>query len=899
MTDSAHTIGQHRSGTPSRRSGWGVTARLLGLVMLPVTVMCVLTGSVVLAHRSSATRANSVEAGVSGLNDLVALRAKLNDEQAAARFDVRFAELGTTREEAVAFIGFDWGSQRPAARAESIRLATTLGAASPVDAGTLQTLYAAMDVGTTGPVEAAQQLDGFGQATRAAVNRGLDQLESDARQLPLLAALESLRIAANLLDVTTPQVIDLSGIWFPTPGATPESITALVARFGAESADYTNGKARLRDLGVASVIAGLDRIDADAAVALFQEAVAAGLAGEPLTAPGAPLDTVKVSAAFQGHLVLDGLLDTVVLTAATAAREQARQLAASERASYLTWSLGAAGLALVSIAVALWLARTISRPLKDLAGYAHAVNEGHLDVDPARGREHGPRETRMAFGVVTDLVANLQLLDAKANALAQCNFDDPILSRPLPGRLGRSLESSVALLSGSIVERDELQTHLAHLATHDSLTGIFNRAAALAAIQTSMQRATRTGATTAVLFIDLNEFKAVNDSHGHEIGDEVLRQTAHRMELGLRTGDVVARLGGDEFVVVAEAVTDVAEATTLARRIIETVSETVEIGTLRIHIGAAIGVALSLDGPEEPLRLLARADAAMYRAKLHEQSSIEIFDAGLQREMLEREDIEAGLTAALEDLTGGGLHLQYQPVLEAASGVLVSAEALIRWDRPGQGTVQPDSFIPIAEATAMIIDLDCWVLGEATRQLAAWSEVADLATMPVAVNISGRHLLSRQLPSHIQTALDRTGIDPRRLTIEITETVLLTDLVLASHELDAVRALGVKVAVDDFGTGYTSLAHLQQLPIDIIKIDRSFISQLNVKRGSSLVRLVTDLGHAIEITIVAEGVETADELHALQEMGADHLQGYLLSKPLDPSAIAAWAHKHGGVPHPV
>jgi EAL domain-containing protein (putative c-di-GMP-specific phosphodiesterase class I) len=280
----------------------------------------------------------------------------------------------------------------------------------------------------------------------------------------------------------------------------------------------------------------------------------------------------------------------------------------------------------------------------------------------------------------------------------------------------------------------------------------------------------------------------------------------------------------------------------------------------------------------------------MYRAKAHEGSAIEIFDADLQQQMIERVDVETALAAALIDPTGG-LVLHYQPVLDATSGELVGVEALIRWDRPGHGLLPPDSFIPIAEATSLIIDLDCWVLAAATRQLVAWSAIAELAEVPVAVNISGRHLLSRHLAEHIRAVLDNTGIDPHRLSIEITETVLLADLASAAAELEVIRALGVRVAIDDFGTGYTSLAHLQQLPIDTIKIDRSFISQLNVRRGSSLVRMVTDLGHAIDINIVAEGVETSEEMEALQAMGADQLQGYLLSRPLEPAALSSWVTK--------
>jgi diguanylate cyclase (GGDEF)-like protein len=869
-----------------------VTARLIALVMLPVTAVFILSGSVVLSRGSAATQAVAVDQGINGLSELVALRNALHDQQSVEAFEVRFVQLGVTPATASTFLGFDLAAQFAPARVQADRAITSLGDNSPVAADTLRSLFAGIDAGVISPIAAVQRLRGYIDVIGGAIDRGLNRLEMKARQGPLVAALESLRAAGGLLDAATPQGIDLSAVWLPSPGDTPQATAAVLARFAAESADYAAAVARIRKLGVKSVVANLGRIETDPRVHAFDQAVAAGLLGNPLTEAGAPLDTAKLLTSFRGYLARDPLLDGLVTTATRAVRDEARHLTASERAGFVTWALLAAALALASIGIALLLARSISKPLKDLAGYAAAVKEGQLDAEPSGGQSHGPRETRLAFSVFADLVTNLQLLDAKANALAHCDFDDPVLREPLPGRLGRSLESSVAVLSGSIVERDQLQTHLAHEATHDSLTGIYNRPAAITGIQAAMHRAARTGATTALLSVDLNEFKAVNDSHGHEVGDEVLRQIASRMSVGLRSTDFVARLGGDEFVVVAEAIAGVAEATDLARRIIDAVSQPIEIGALRISIGAAIGIAVTVDGPQEPLRLLARADAAMYRAKRHERSAIEIFDADLQRQMIEREDIESGLTAALADPDGGGLRLQYQPVLEAMSGALIGAEALIRWQRPGHGLLPPDSFIPVAEATALIIDLDCWVLNEATRQLVEWSAVPGLAGVRVAVNISGRHLLSRQLPGHIRAVLDQTGIDPHRISIEITETVLLTDLVAAATELDAVRALGVEVAIDDFGTGYTSLAHLQQLPIDIIKIDRSFISQLNVGRGSSLVRMVTDLGHAIGINIVAEGVETSEQMSALQAMGADLLQGYLLSRPLEAAALATWAHGH-------
>ncbi|MEP6659790.1 MAG: EAL domain-containing protein [Acidimicrobiales bacterium] len=874
-----------------------MTTRLIALVMLPVTVVCIRAGAVVADHRTAANQAVAVEHGVTGLSDLVALRDALSAQQSVEEFDVRFAQLGTTRAAASLFVGVDLSSQVVPARARADHAIASLGSGSPVQAGALASLYADIDGGGISPTEAVQRFGALIEVSATAVASGLQQLQAQAQHPPLVAALDSLRASSDVVEASMPQAIDLSAIWFPAPGETPQMVAAGLARFGASSASYTAAVARLRALGVTSVVGNLTRVEADTEVQAFDQAVAATLLGHPLTEAGAAPDLVKVADAFRGFLTRSALLDGLVATSTAAVRDEARLVAASERSGFVAWAVGGAALALISIGVALWLARSISKPIKDLARYAHDVNEGQLDVEPSLSRNHGPRETRVAFGLITDLVANLQLLDAKTNALAHCDFDDPVLREPLPGRLGRSLESSVALLSGSIVERDQLQTHLAYAATHDSLTGIGNRPAAIREIQAALNRAARTGDTTALLFVDLNDFKAVNDSHGHEVGDEVLRQVAARMTDVLRNSDFVARLGGDEFVVIAEAVVGVADAADLARRIIETVNQPFEIDGFRISIGAAVGIALSLDGPEEPFRLLARADAAMYRAKRHDRSAMEIFDVGMQQELIERDDIESALTAALEDPAGGGLILQYQPVLNAVTDELCGVEALVRWDRPGHGRLAPISFIPIAEATSLIIDLDCWVLARATQQMVAWSAIAKLVGLRVSVNISGRHVLSGQLASHIRVVLENTGIDPGRLGIEITETVLLDDLVEAAAELDAVRALGVSVAIDDFGTGYTSLAHLQQLPIDNIKIDRSFINHLDDRRGRSLVRMITDLGHAIDLKIVAEGVETAEQLDLLKAMGADFLQGFLFSRPLDPEAMSAWAIDHVAAGH--
>ena len=871
-----------------------MSVRLLALVMLPVTAMTALAGTVVLSSRESADAAVAVDHGVEKLATLVDLRDAIHSEQSVVAFTARFFQLGVSPDEAAVYLNVDLDLDVTPLRATAIDAVRELGTASPITEAALIATYARLDRQPLGSPTAGAELGVLGDRLQAAALRDLERLERTAGEEDLVVTLEALRLGSALVEVSTPLVIDLTAVWFPSPSDSTADTANAMARLSVLHDAHHDSVAELRALDVPSVLAVLDRIEANATVEAFTNAVDATLAGVAFSEDGVPIDESLVTTSLRGRILLGDLLDDLVDEAIRAVHDVAAPLAEHERLVYLQWTFGTAAVALASVAVALRLARSIARPLRELASYAHAVNEGHLHAEPVARRAHGPRETELVLGVFTELVENLQLLDAKTNALAQVDFDDPSLRAPLPGRIGRSLDKSVALLSGSIVERDEMQTHLAHEATHDSLTGIANRPAAIAGVAAAASRAARTGAEAAILFIDLNEFKGINDSHGHEVGDAVLREVATRLAGCVRGADLAARLGGNEFVIVAESVGSVTHARDLAKRVISAVTQPIEVGILHVRVGAAIGIAMALDAPEDPLMLLGRADAAMYQAKHHGRSSIEVFDDDLELHILERQDIEAALTVALHDPDGGGLHLLYQPIVDARTGVLTGAEALVRWDRPGRGRLTPDAFIPIAEATPLIIDLDRWVLAAAGRELVAWLSTTALADIPMSVNISGRHLLSRQLPGHIRELLEDTHIDPRRLRIEITETVLLDDLAGAAEELDAVRALGVQVAIDDFGTGYTSVAHLEELPIDAIKIDRSFIGQLGRRPGAdSLARMVTEFGHANDLCIVAEGVETRSELQAVQLMGADHVQGYLFSRPLEPAALETWALGRG------
>jgi predicted signal transduction protein with EAL and GGDEF domain len=300
-----------------------------------------------------------------------------------------------------------------------------------------------------------------------------------------------------------------------------------------------------------------------------------------------------------------------------------------------------------------------------------------------------------------------------------------------------------------------------------------------------------------------------------------------------------------------------------------------------------VGVAMALDGEDDAGHLLARADLALYRAKQRGRATIEIYDEQLQEELRHRSDVEQALTVAFRD-DSDELFVHYQPVIDSGGGHVVTLEALVRWRRGGTQVMQPAEFIPVAETSDLIIDLDVWVLRHVAAQMVAWAARDEFSDVRVAINISGRHLLSKTLDKHLEAVLQETGVDPHRMIFEITETVLLSDLPTVADELSKIRDRGVHVAIDDFGTGYTSIAHLQHLPIDTIKIDRSFIRSVDQVRDRSLVRMVTDLSHNIGVSVVAEGVETVAQREVLLGLGCDHLQGFLISRPGPAAEILEW-----------
>ena len=433
------------------------------------------------------------------------------------------------------------------------------------------------------------------------------------------------------------------------------------------------------------------------------------------------------------------------------------------------------------------------------------------------------------------------------------------------------------------------EEELAFMATHDPLTDLPNRTLIVDRIEQMLARAGRQGTTVAALFVDLDNFKAINDTLGHQVGDELLQAVAARLQGVVREVDALGRLGGDEFVVLVGDLAADASPSLVAERLLDALKQPFKLGPegeTTVTIGASIGIALGDDATAGSL--LRDADIAMYRAKWDGRNRYAMYESGMQDVVQERMELEMDLREAL---VRNEFFLAYQPTLDLADMRPTGVEALIRWKHPVRGVVQPNSFIPLLEETGLITEVGRWVLAESCRQGAAWLAAGHEISM--AVNVSGRQLDSDQLIDDIRAALESSGMAPERLTIEITETTLMRDVEQTARRLSAIKDLGVRIAIDDFGTGYSSLAHLQRFPVDALKIDRSFVSGLSRnKEGETLIQTLVQLGKALSIKTFAEGIEQQQELALLREQDCDNGQGFLFARPLDPDEAELFLRDH-------
>ncbi len=444
-------------------------------------------------------------------------------------------------------------------------------------------------------------------------------------------------------------------------------------------------------------------------------------------------------------------------------------------------------------------------------------------------------------------------------------------------------------MAGSLTDittRKSFEEQLVHDALHDGLTSLPNRALLLDRIDLALKQARRcSSARFAVLFLDLDRFKNINDSLGHHVGDRLLVQVARRLQDPLRPGDTVARLGGDEFAILLTHIRSITNATHVAQRVLESLCHPFEIDGHEVRPMASIGIAVSSPEYSSPEEMLRDADIAMYRAKAAGKARFEIFDEHMRASVLGLLELETELRRAVEE---EHFVMHYQPIVSIDEGRLEGMEALVRWQHPVKGIIGPGAFIPAAEETGLIVPLGWWTIHEACRQMQAWREEIPAARdLSVAVNVSGRLFTQPDMVPRLVHILEQTGLPPRCLTVEITESVVLDHADEAILKLQALRALGIKLHVDDFGTGYSSLAYLQKFEYDTLKIDGSFVREIAECEGSdAIVQSIITLGHLLECNVIAEGVETVEQLQRLVDLNCPCVQGFWFSRPLAPEAIA-------------
>lgn len=457
----------------------------------------------------------------------------------------------------------------------------------------------------------------------------------------------------------------------------------------------------------------------------------------------------------------------------------------------------------------------------------------------------------------------------------------PVSMIGFPIRVGLTI-NGVIYIYQNISERKSFEEQITHQAFHDALTGLPNRALFAERLQRAMNRSGRRPELYyAVLMLDLNKFKAVNDSLGHQAGDHLLIETSKRLSSGIRSMDTVARLGGDEFAIILEEFTSKNELLKIAKRLHSFLCEPFDISGNKIMLGASIGIVPKMTEYDSADDLLRDADIAMYRAK-QQGKGLVLFDKRMYQEVVASISLEAELR---ETIARDGLTLHYQPIVAIADERLDGFEALVRWDHPLRGMIPPDQFIPLAEETGLIIELGKWVISEACRKLKYWQNTLVAAqNLTMSVNVSIRQFFKPGLFEHVKDVLQLNELDPASLKLEVTESVIMQDPIRTITELKRLRDFGVQIAIDDFGTGYSSLSYLRRLPVDQLKIDRSFISgSEDAVESDKIVKSIISLARSLGLSIIAEGVETREQFERLRVLDCDKAQGYMFSRPVDDS----------------
>jgi diguanylate cyclase (GGDEF)-like protein len=467
-----------------------------------------------------------------------------------------------------------------------------------------------------------------------------------------------------------------------------------------------------------------------------------------------------------------------------------------------------------------------------------------------------------------------QFVDALSEASrATYKWLQAIMLAAAPALLGLGTALSMRIFQ----QRRRADDRVHHIALHDDLTSLPNRLMLNQRLDRALSRNRRTGSKLAILFMDLDRFKVINDSLGHEVGDVLLRQVADRLRSQSREGDTVARMGGDEFVVLIENRKNLNDISACARRLVEELSAPYLLGTKDCHVTLSIGISIFPSDGSDSQALLKAADVAMYRAKEMGRNNFQYYLPSMNVHTLDRLELESDLSRALER---GEFLLHYQPKVEIATGLVTGTEALLRWKHPVRGLVPPLDFISLAEETGLIVPIGEWVLATACAQNKLWQDMG-LTELGISVNLSARQFSDSMLLAKLTRIIHASGLDPSSLELEITESVVMSDGECAVGVLEQLKSIGVRIAIDDFGTGYSSLGYLKRFPIDTLKVDRSFIRDIPADSGDKkIARAIIAMAHALRLEVVAEGVENAEQLKFLRAQHCDAVQGYFLFRPL-------------------
>ncbi|TWC38555.1 PAS domain S-box-containing protein/diguanylate cyclase (GGDEF)-like protein [Pseudomonas sp. SJZ079] len=542
-----------------------------------------------------------------------------------------------------------------------------------------------------------------------------------------------------------------------------------------------------------------------------------------------------------------------------------------------------------------------SRQILDSAGDAFIAMdaEGRISAwNKAAVNQFGWSQAEVLGRTVADTIVPLQYREAHQRGMqrflaqGQSKVLGQRLELPALHRDGREFPIEITLWSlqeaqgwsffafaHDISARKQAEQELEHRALHDPLTGLANRVLVMDRLRHCLARRDDAQPGLAVLFIDLDHFKRINDSFGHDAGDQVLISVAQRLQRVMRPVDTVARLAGDEFVLVCPDVANYRDAAVIAQRLQDELAPAIQLKDDSIFVAASIGIAMATPGVEAE-KLLGSADIAMYEAKSSGRAHYQLFDEQMQMQVASRLRIENDLHRALER---GEFRLHFQPIVAAASGQVAAVEALLRWQHPERGLLAPAEFLPVAEECGLIVPIGTWVIEQTCRLAHSWSLLRNAGfPLSVAINLSARQLIQSDLIATVQRIFNTTAFDPARIEFgfEVTETAVMRDPEAAAVTLQALRDLGARISIDDFGTGYSSLAYLKHFPVDTLKVDRSFVVNLAQDPvDQAIVRSVTDLAHALKMVVVAEGVETEEQAQALRRLDVDLLQGFLYALP--------------------